>query len=1177
MALVLLLVGLLDSAAADSIQRTSLAEDSGPASTGVPPPANELPGLQLLLRIQMVEELVKDQQLKADQDIEALKADLAAMSKKLAMTQQQLLAHKTDLKAEVVEQVEARCGLIYAAPKRPSWRNLQSQGVQSQGDIVRQHKRSLLTTPGADPAEGSGGGKRRAMQGIEQCDKSLMPQRLSAINEECCNGPMDDCSDGKLHSCSESCAALLLPMWSSCRSELGQTVTALEEAVALCPTSVTSGGMASSSTVREFMAVCPAGVIAMDCIPACGDDVYGDLLLLNLNGDDSKLTCELRNGLFSWIGASGGAACWQFIYRLPKVVIVYHLAVPHLHHFAVQSRTVCCLAHSFCGRTCLLKRGALLLDGGFMGADCATFASSINSGAAGTFTLDLMLPVAMAATVTLVSEQNIIIRGSASAGAVPILWEQTQAVPAFDLGPQSKANFAAVSFVTGTTLPVFNVEVKAHLDVEDCTFERLGGSGIVLTGGAAIVQSSTFANLCHRCFAVQIIDPASFVTMDHLKFDQPASSAVSFPIGVYSSNMVLANADHCQGLVTVLLLDDTQSLGTITVPTGQTLELQGTEFPTVDASFNVQGSVRATNMAFKHTDPSQEVFFGDGILALDDCQLVDSNGNTQPLSKSCIALAIVHGRVGGACAGDLGDICSYTGCDEGYELSVERVSRRCGAGGIWTDTAPTCRPSSCAPAAISHSDRVDHMNMCNGVTGDVCTYVCDIGYSAYGEHVCRPFLLGGVSVSDHGQFAGGSCRPENLCLDDPMWIDPDGNGCSSHDTVSADDMACPADALGLDGRAATEACPVSCGTCACVESDAGDQDPGPGGVGCDVIKNRGLCESDASVTGAADLAGVPLWTFCCSSCSGCDGVPNSDAAEDDCGVCGGDGSSCVTSCDGGAERDDCGVCGGFGLSCMFNTPCTPTAGGLLALALWIESGWSGSHTTCLAGDVTVAAGTAPDHDGYITLYNSDGSTMSSHRDPAHGDTNNSPTLTIYGPQPVDKLILDCSRNADAPCKMLDRLYIGSGWVFLHNLQFDAMVGTAIYINGEMDPSFFVQGCSFTGNADVAISDDSCSGCGLMITGSTFSSNVLPSPPFPRRPPFPSPQLGHRRMRKLTISCERPHLTYKLKAPHPESKFMSVAQSGGAFFPPIIDGKYHDMYDDAEMMAAQPICAQQFCL
>ncbi len=55
-----------------------------------------------------------------------------------------------------------------------------------------------------------------------------------------------------------------------------------------------------------------------------------------------------------------------------------------------------------------------------------------------------------------------------------------------------------------------------------------------------------------------------------------------------------------------------------------------------------------------------------------------------------------------------------------------------------------------------------------------------------------------------------------------------------------------------------------------------------------------------------------------STCIDCSGVPNGDAEYDDCGVCGGDGSTCEDCAgipNGITEVDECGVCGGDNTSC----------------------------------------------------------------------------------------------------------------------------------------------------------------------------------------------------------------------------------------------------------------------
>jgi hypothetical protein len=60
------------------------------------------------------------------------------------------------------------------------------------------------------------------------------------------------------------------------------------------------------------------------------------------------------------------------------------------------------------------------------------------------------------------------------------------------------------------------------------------------------------------------------------------------------------------------------------------------------------------------------------------------------------------------------------------------------------------------------------------------------------------------------------------------------------------------------------------------------------------------------------------------SCVGCDGVVNSNATVDACGVCGGNNTACA-GCDGvpnsGKVLDRCGVCGGDGQSCVGELRC----------------------------------------------------------------------------------------------------------------------------------------------------------------------------------------------------------------------------------------------------------------
>lgn len=78
--------------------------------------------------------------------------------------------------------------------------------------------------------------------------------------------------------------------------------------------------------------------------------------------------------------------------------------------------------------------------------------------------------------------------------------------------------------------------------------------------------------------------------------------------------------------------------------------------------------------------------------------------------------------------------------------------------------------------------------------------------------------------------------------------------------------------------------------------------------GCDGIINSGLVRDICGVCGGNG-----------TSCLDCQGVPNGDAQVDQCGICDGDGTSCL-DCNGvprgTAKEDRCGACGGDGMSCI---------------------------------------------------------------------------------------------------------------------------------------------------------------------------------------------------------------------------------------------------------------------
>jgi hypothetical protein len=117
--------------------------------------------------------------------------------------------------------------------------------------------------------------------------------------------------------------------------------------------------------VKQIFVTCPSHVVAADCVPRCEPETNGDLLLLNMDGDDTKLTCELHQTFFSWVGSSA--------------------------------------------------------DGGYYGSDANTFFAAVSTGAAGTYVLDLGADADFRAKLVIGLGQSVVITGDRSLPA-PLAW-----------------------------------------------------------------------------------------------------------------------------------------------------------------------------------------------------------------------------------------------------------------------------------------------------------------------------------------------------------------------------------------------------------------------------------------------------------------------------------------------------------------------------------------------------------------------------------------------------------------------------------------------------------------------------------------------------------------------------------------------------------------------------------
>jgi hypothetical protein len=150
-------------------------------------------------------------------------------------------------------------------------------------------------------------GHRRAQagDGYGEGACSDLESRSAEVNQVCCDEPEEDCTGGYPHSCNAGCAATFLPFWEACRTVLGKSSSNFEPVVALCTASAGTSGTASRPSLAEQLNLqCTDGTAATECVPECSEGYHGYLMLLNIDGDDSKLSCELQHGYYSWVGAA---------------------------------------------------------------------------------------------------------------------------------------------------------------------------------------------------------------------------------------------------------------------------------------------------------------------------------------------------------------------------------------------------------------------------------------------------------------------------------------------------------------------------------------------------------------------------------------------------------------------------------------------------------------------------------------------------------------------------------------------------------------------------------------------------------------------------------------------------------------------------------------------------------
>ena len=89
-----------------------------------------------------------------------------------------------------------------------------------------------------------------------------------------------------------------MPFWEECQADLGAERAAFEGAAELCRDS-------HPSLAQQLNVACTDGTPEYGCVPRCAEEYHGYQLLLNIDGEDSKMSCELHHLAIAPAGLAG--------------------------------------------------------------------------------------------------------------------------------------------------------------------------------------------------------------------------------------------------------------------------------------------------------------------------------------------------------------------------------------------------------------------------------------------------------------------------------------------------------------------------------------------------------------------------------------------------------------------------------------------------------------------------------------------------------------------------------------------------------------------------------------------------------------------------------------------------------------------------------------------------------
>jgi hypothetical protein len=260
------------------------------------------------------------------------------------------------------------------------------------------------------------------------------------------------------------------------------------------PPPLNGGEDPAAGGVEQFHADCSSVDVAT-CVPPCNPEHHGFELLATIDGTDTKFSCNVAHGLYSWMGAAS--------------------------------------------------------EGGYIGSDAFAFLSAILSHAAGTFVCQIDESTEVSTAVDLITGQ-----GATLTGGVSIVWSFRGEGAAFSVGAQASLDIRSMA-VAATSGLAFRIDAGAALVTSAVELQAAGSASTPIScrqlGMAMGMDGLTCDQVSQDGSGAVSVRGPIFISTSGIGFGMGSTKYMGDDVNAFREAVSTAQA----GLYTLQMTDDT--------------------------------------------------------------------------------------------------------------------------------------------------------------------------------------------------------------------------------------------------------------------------------------------------------------------------------------------------------------------------------------------------------------------------------------------------------------------------------------------------------------------------------------------------------------------------------------------------------------------------------------------